>query len=125
MLTTLTLYEQDPSEVVSYDLAFADRLTPTADSIASWEAEVDAGMQLKAAHLVGGSVRAFIGGGISGRVYRLAADVITAAGQTLRKEINVLVNGSPITGAPITSPGGFLFLDGFAFLLDSNFLVLA
>lgn len=125
LMSTLTLYVQNPSEIISYDLDFADRLTPLGDFISDvWDAEVDDGFQLLSAELVGTSIRAFTTGGTDGQIYRVAAEVQTTGGRVLRKEINVLVRGEPITGTHIGAPVGLLFLDGFSLLLDSNYLSL-
>lgn len=126
MATSTPIYLKDPVEVRDFDLQFSDELTAHSDTAAGLVgASADTGLTINSVELLpSGDVRVFTSGGISGRVYRLVADIVTAGGRLWREQIWVRVRGAQPTGPVITS-GGFLYLDGFALLLDPDFLVLS
>lgn len=119
------VYFKFPVEVRDFDLPFADDLTAKEDTPVSFSASADTGLTVKAVELLpSGDVRVFTSGGISGYVYRIAADMLTAAGRLWRKQAWIQVRGKDPTG-PSLSSDGLLLLDNGALLLGTDYLVLA
>lgn len=122
----LKRFTKAPAEVIDYDLDFEDFLIGRGDSIdvgrddGGFTVEADSGVLLDPpAFLVGGTaVRVFVTGGVSGRSYKVAANVFTEGGLEKRGEIQIRVRGgTPMTGIVIDGGdgedmGGGIVLDG-------------
>jgi len=90
-MSVLEKFEQQPSEALSYEIDATDWLADRGDTAASHTVSVESGLTLQASTLVGGKVRFWVTGGVSGTTYKVTVRITTTTGLVREADVKVKV----------------------------------
>lgn len=91
MARILGKFVKQPVDVLDYDVDYSDWMSGRTDTVASYEAEADAGIDLITSTRSGNVVKILLGGGFHGERYKITTRITTAAGLVKEAEFIVAV----------------------------------
>jgi hypothetical protein len=95
----LKRYIKAPGETLDYDVDFAPWLAARSDTIASFSVLVGTGAVVESSAQLGGKIRAYVSGGVSGRSYPLSVAIQTTGGRVKIATLQVRVRGANVPSA--------------------------
>ena len=84
-------YVKQPVEVLDYPFDFREFLQDANDVALSHTVVADEGLTVASSNLDMGIVRVFLGGGVSGRAYKVSATLTTQGGRVKQLDIQLKV----------------------------------
>jgi hypothetical protein len=89
MATVLGRFVKQPTEILDYDVSYADWFVNRSDTAASAVTSATAGITIQSSTLTGTNIRIVLSGGVAGGTYEITVLLTTSSG--IVKEANFIV----------------------------------